>query len=259
MAEGATDNLAVNTLRARQQRNLLATLFLSHGVPMLPAGDELGRAIRCQLGIGLRESTDGAGHASVTRRAAGTFPRNSDKRPSETAESPYDRPARTGEADAPLRQCVVHRDEFACRTPAWKETSMRTTSRTHSWFQIGSVLTAAASIVVATALPAAATVTLSPSSGPPGTAVTASGSSTSSKTGVCKTVDVYFGATQHSDGHVVAKGTKVASSACDTVGKYSVPFRVPDNARKGDTQVLVVGKDAGDRSVSEEAAKFTVT
>src|SRR6266487_3279717 len=37
------DGPAVNVLRARQQRNFLATLFCSQGVPMLLAGDELGR------------------------------------------------------------------------------------------------------------------------------------------------------------------------------------------------------------------------
>jgi isoamylase len=42
-AEGGTDDPAVLTCRARQQRNLLSTLFLSQGVPMLLAGDELGR------------------------------------------------------------------------------------------------------------------------------------------------------------------------------------------------------------------------
>ena len=41
--EGATDDPAVRALRERQQRNLLATLLLSQGVPMLLAGDELGR------------------------------------------------------------------------------------------------------------------------------------------------------------------------------------------------------------------------
>jgi glycogen operon protein len=41
--EGPTDDPAINELRARQQRNLLATLLLSQGVPMLLAGDELGR------------------------------------------------------------------------------------------------------------------------------------------------------------------------------------------------------------------------
>ncbi len=42
-AEGETDDAEVNALRARQKRNLLATLFFSQGVPMLLAGDELGR------------------------------------------------------------------------------------------------------------------------------------------------------------------------------------------------------------------------
>jgi glycogen operon protein len=42
-AEGPTDDPEVNRLRTRQQRNFLATLFLSQGVPMLLGGDELGR------------------------------------------------------------------------------------------------------------------------------------------------------------------------------------------------------------------------
>ncbi|WP_441246689.1 glycogen debranching protein GlgX [Kitasatospora sp. McL0602] len=41
--EGDTDDPAVLELRARQQRNLIATLLLSQGVPMLSHGDELGR------------------------------------------------------------------------------------------------------------------------------------------------------------------------------------------------------------------------
>jgi glycogen operon protein len=42
-AEGLTSDPAVNALRARQQRNFLATLILSQGVPMLLAGDEFGQ------------------------------------------------------------------------------------------------------------------------------------------------------------------------------------------------------------------------
>ncbi|MGH9417774.1 MAG: glycogen debranching protein GlgX [Terriglobales bacterium] len=42
-AEGPTDDPAVVELRARQRRNLVATLLLSQGVPMLLAGDEIGR------------------------------------------------------------------------------------------------------------------------------------------------------------------------------------------------------------------------
>jgi isoamylase len=43
-AEGATDDDAVLTLRDRQVRNFLATLFMSQGVPMLLGGDEIGRS-----------------------------------------------------------------------------------------------------------------------------------------------------------------------------------------------------------------------
>jgi isoamylase len=41
--EGPTDDPGIIALRARQQRNFLATLLLSQGVPMLTSGDELGR------------------------------------------------------------------------------------------------------------------------------------------------------------------------------------------------------------------------
>jgi isoamylase len=41
--EGPTDDPEVLTRRARQQRNFIATLLLSQGVPMLLHGDELGR------------------------------------------------------------------------------------------------------------------------------------------------------------------------------------------------------------------------
>ncbi|HEX2904022.1 MAG TPA: glycogen debranching protein GlgX [Jatrophihabitans sp.] len=41
--EGPTEDGGVNDLRARQQRNFIATLFLSQGVPMMCHGDELGR------------------------------------------------------------------------------------------------------------------------------------------------------------------------------------------------------------------------
>ncbi|QLD12130.1 glycogen debranching protein GlgX [Microbacterium oleivorans] len=41
--EGPTDDPEVLTMRGRQQRNFLATLLLSQGVPMICHGDELGR------------------------------------------------------------------------------------------------------------------------------------------------------------------------------------------------------------------------
>jgi isoamylase len=45
-AEGPTDDPRIRALRARQQRNFLVTLLLSQGVPMLLAGDEMGRTQR---------------------------------------------------------------------------------------------------------------------------------------------------------------------------------------------------------------------
>jgi glycogen operon protein len=42
--EGPTDDPTINAIRARQVRNLLATLLLSRGVPMILAGDEVGRS-----------------------------------------------------------------------------------------------------------------------------------------------------------------------------------------------------------------------
>jgi isoamylase len=42
-AEGPTDDPAIKALRDRQMRNLLATLLLSQGTPMLLAGDEFAR------------------------------------------------------------------------------------------------------------------------------------------------------------------------------------------------------------------------
>ncbi|MDA3786625.1 MAG: glycogen debranching protein GlgX [Deltaproteobacteria bacterium] len=44
--EGPTADPQIKALRSRQKRNFLATLFLSQGVPMLLAGDELGKSKR---------------------------------------------------------------------------------------------------------------------------------------------------------------------------------------------------------------------
>jgi glycogen operon protein len=40
--EGPTDDPLINALRAKQKRNLIATLFVSQGVPMMYAGDAIG-------------------------------------------------------------------------------------------------------------------------------------------------------------------------------------------------------------------------
>ena len=45
-AEGPSDDPAIQKIRLRQRRNLLATLLLSQGTPMLLAGDEFGRSQR---------------------------------------------------------------------------------------------------------------------------------------------------------------------------------------------------------------------
>ena len=45
-AEGDTEDPGILDLRSRQQRNLLTTLLISQGVPMIAHGDELGRTQR---------------------------------------------------------------------------------------------------------------------------------------------------------------------------------------------------------------------
>jgi isoamylase len=45
-AEGPSDNPEINTLRQRQMRNMLATLLMSQGTPMITAGDEFARTQR---------------------------------------------------------------------------------------------------------------------------------------------------------------------------------------------------------------------
>ncbi|MES2307554.1 MAG: glycogen debranching protein GlgX [Verrucomicrobiota bacterium] len=43
--EGPTDDASIIHLRRRQKRNLLLTLFLSHGIPMIYSGDDWGRTL----------------------------------------------------------------------------------------------------------------------------------------------------------------------------------------------------------------------
>ena len=44
MVEGPTTNLLINDLRKRQQKNLILSLLISKGVPMVLMGDEIGRS-----------------------------------------------------------------------------------------------------------------------------------------------------------------------------------------------------------------------
>src|SRR3546814_11074883 len=50
--EGATDDPRIEAMRLRQIKNLLATLLLSRGVPMLLGGDEFRRTQRGNNKIG---------------------------------------------------------------------------------------------------------------------------------------------------------------------------------------------------------------
>ena len=98
--EGPTDDPEINALRERQQRNFLATLLLSQGVPMLLAGDEFGpHAARQQqrlvpgqrdlLGrLGASTSAQSAGSARVHAPAAGAAPRAPDLPPHAVPQRP---------------------------------------------------------------------------------------------------------------------------------------------------------------------------
>jgi glycogen operon protein len=44
--EGPTEDIVINELREQQKRNFLTTLFLSQGVPMIVAGDEISKTQR---------------------------------------------------------------------------------------------------------------------------------------------------------------------------------------------------------------------
>jgi glycogen operon protein len=77
--EGPTDDPAVLALRARQQRNLLATLLLAQGIPMLLSGDEIGHTQRGNNNVYCHDDDlawldwEGADSAllAFTRRVAG--------------------------------------------------------------------------------------------------------------------------------------------------------------------------------------------
>ncbi|QKT11988.1 MULTISPECIES: glycogen debranching protein GlgX [unclassified Rhodococcus (in: high G+C Gram-positive bacteria)] len=55
--EGPTDDPGILALRARQRRNILATLLLSQGTPMLAHGDEMGRTQQGNNNVYCQDST----------------------------------------------------------------------------------------------------------------------------------------------------------------------------------------------------------
>ena len=109
-AEGPTDDPEINALRERQQRNFLTTLLLSQGVPMITAGDEIGRTqggnnnAWCQdneiswVDWELERAEQGS--AGVHAPAAGAAPRASDL-------PPHAVPERRGLTRGPARRLVV--------------------------------------------------------------------------------------------------------------------------------------------------------
>jgi glycogen operon protein len=68
-AEGPTDDAAIVELRERQKRNFLATVLLSQGVPMLLAGDEIGRTQRGNNNAYCQDSEIGWVDWTLDRRA----------------------------------------------------------------------------------------------------------------------------------------------------------------------------------------------
>jgi pullulanase/glycogen debranching enzyme len=68
-----TDDPEINALRARQKRNLLATLLLSQGVPMLLAGDEMG-APRAATTTPTARTTRSAGSTGPKTRNSSNLP-----------------------------------------------------------------------------------------------------------------------------------------------------------------------------------------
>ena len=76
--EGPTDDPEILALRPRQQRNFLATLLLSQGVPMLLGGDEMGRTPGRQqqrLLPGQRDLAGSTGTSTTTSATCSTFTR----------------------------------------------------------------------------------------------------------------------------------------------------------------------------------------
>jgi glycogen operon protein len=69
--EGPTDDPAILALRSRQARNFATLLMLSHGVPMILAGDEVGRSQRGNNNAYCQDNDVGWFDWTLTERNAG--------------------------------------------------------------------------------------------------------------------------------------------------------------------------------------------
>ena len=117
--EGETDDPAVNQLRRRQQRNFLATLLLSQGVPMILAGDEMGRTQRGQQQRLLPGQRDLVARL-VSRRTTRTCSRSSPASPPSAASTPCSAGAAgssAGPCEAAGRQTSPGSPPTAARCP----------------------------------------------------------------------------------------------------------------------------------------------
>ncbi len=72
-AEGPTDDASINALRAQQKRNMIATLLLSQGVPMLLAGDELGQHARTATTTPTARTTSCPGSTGISPARSASF------------------------------------------------------------------------------------------------------------------------------------------------------------------------------------------
>ena len=128
-AEGPTDDDAVNERRDRQRRNLLATLLLSAGVPMLLGGDEIGRTqggnnnAYCQDNEISWFDWDARRRTSCSRSPATLIAL---RRENPALRPPWFRHAPGGSGDAPTRSCSCASDAEEFADEDWDNPDART-------------------------------------------------------------------------------------------------------------------------------------
>ena len=116
--EGPTDDPEILELRGRQMRNIMATLMVSQGTPMIAHGDEIGRSQQRQqqrLLPGLRIVLDGLVSGRQEQRPAGVHPQGH-----RIAQDPSGVSPRRFFDGEPIRSGDEVRD-IAWLTPAGKE------------------------------------------------------------------------------------------------------------------------------------------
>ncbi|MER5768307.1 glycogen debranching protein GlgX [Streptomyces sp. NPDC001985] len=113
-AEGETDDPGINALRRRQARNLLTTLLLSTGVPMLVAGDEMGRTQGGNNNAYCQDNEVGwVDWSPVTRAGAGGL--SGERERSGALERERERSGARGLLDLTTRLLALRRDHPALR------------------------------------------------------------------------------------------------------------------------------------------------